>query len=251
MSTNTSLQTIYDANATAYAQFLSTPLGTLESQLFTLCITNCTGQKVLDLGGGTGLRARDALNAGAEAVDVLDISPEMMRLGQDYEKSIGRDRITWYQGDCSKSLDHLGLGSFDLVVANGIFDHATSEEELEMMWRNAAAYLKPGGKLIANRNNPRSKAAREGKYGVVFEDFREFEGGVKYRYRMRTEPVLEFESYALDVYYGGSLEIPGKFFGEFENVEWRDTEVVSRDMEFWREYLEDPILFIFTARKKG
>src|SRR5262245_45533166 len=99
----------YDQNADAYGQFIATPLGTLEQQLFDLSIRDCDGLKVLDLGGGTGLRARDALNAGAREVDVIDISPEMMRLGQEYERSIGRNRITWYHADVSKSLDHLAL----------------------------------------------------------------------------------------------------------------------------------------------
>lgn len=238
----------YDENADAYSQFITTSLGTLEQQLFDLSIKYCNGLKVLDLGGGTGLRARDALNAGAQAVDVVDISPEMMRIGQQFEKSIGRDKITWYHGDVSKSLEHLPLGPYDLVIANGIFDHAHNAEELEGMWCNAAAYLKPGGRVIANRNNPLSRAAANGKYGVMFTDFREFPGGISYRYCMATEPPLEFESIALDV-YSGSLEIPGKFFEDFKNVPWEDTPAVKVDPDFWKEYLADPILHIFEARK--
>jgi SAM-dependent methyltransferase len=241
----------YDTNADSYTQFLTTPLGTLEQQLFTLAIPPCHGFKVLDLGGGTGLRARDALNAGASAVDVVDISPSMMLQGQEYEKSINRDAITWYHGDASKSLDHLSLGPYELVIANGVFDHASNAQELEMMWRNAAAYLKPGGLLVANRNNPLSQAATQGKYGVTLTDFRDFPGGMSFRYRMATEPPLNFESIALDVYYSGSSEIPGKFFTEFQNIPWEETPVVKADPEFWKEYLEDPILYIFTARKKA
>jgi ubiquinone/menaquinone biosynthesis C-methylase UbiE len=133
MDAENAVQGNYDKNAAAYDQFAATPLGTLELQLFDLSIKDCDGLKVLDLGGGTGLRARDALNAGAQVVDVVDISREMMRLGQDYEKSIGRDCITWFYGDASKSLDHLPLGLYDMVIANGIFDHAHNAEELETM----------------------------------------------------------------------------------------------------------------------
>lgn len=241
----------YDKNAIAYDQFIRTPLGTLEKQLFDLSIKDCDGLKVLDLGGGTGLRARDALNAHAHEVDVVDISHEMMRIGQEYEKSIGRNSITWYQGDVSKSLDHLPLGPYDMVIANGIFDHAHNIEELEMMWRNAAAYLKPGGRLIANRNNPLSRSATDGKYGVVFTDFQYFPGGLSFHYRTTTDPQLDFESLALDAYSTGSLEIPGKFFKDFQNVPWEETSVVKADPEFWRSYLNDPILYIFTARKSA
>lgn len=249
MDAEKSIQGNYDDNADAYGQFIATPLGTLEQQLFDLSIKDCDGLKVLDLGGGTGLRARDALNAGAREVDVVDISPEMMRQGQEYEKSIARNRITWHHGDVSKSLDHLALGPYDMVIANGIFDHAHNAEELEVMWQNAAAYLKPGGRLLANRNNPFSPAAAHGKYGVTFTDFQHFSGGLSFRYRMATDPPLVFESIALDVYYSGSLEIPGKFFTDFQNVPWEETPVVKADPEFWKSYLADPILYIFTAKK--
>ncbi|KAK8007291.1 hypothetical protein PG989_001281 [Apiospora arundinis] len=106
-----------------------------------------------------GLRARDALGAGAAAVDLVEISPEMMRQGQAYEKAIGRDRIRWHQADVSQPLDHLHLGGgtlYDMVIANGIFEHAHDEQEFEAMWRNAAAYLKPGGLVVSNRNDPHS-----------------------------------------------------------------------------------------------
>jgi SAM-dependent methyltransferase len=239
----------YSANAAAYSQFLQTPLGQLERDLFSLSITACSGMHVLDLGGGTGLRARDALAAGARSVDVVDISPAMMELGKQHEASIGRDAINWYHADVSKPLDHLGLGPYDMVIANGIFDHAHDEAELEGMWANAAAYLKEGGKIVANRNDPFSRAAREGKYGVRFTDFEEVEGGVRYHYRTVTEPALDFESWALEAYVKKPFEIAGRFFEGFENVDWDETEVVKRDREFWREYLEEPILYIFTARK--
>jgi SAM-dependent methyltransferase len=239
----------YKQNADAYSQFLLTPLGILEQQLFELCVTNCNGMHVLDLGGGTGLRARDALKAGARSVDVVDISPDMMAQGQEYEQSIGRNKIAWYRADVSKSLDHLKLGPYDMVIANGIFDHAHDAEELEGMWKNAAKYLKPGGMVVANRNDPKSKAAVDGKYGVTFSDFKSFDGGMSFRYTMKTEPPLVFESTALDAYSSGSHEIPGQFFEDFRNVPWEDTPVVKSNLVFWREYLDDPVLYIFTARK--
>lgn len=249
MDAKSPLQSNYDQNADTYSQFLATPLGTLEQQLFDLSITDCDGYHVLDLGGGTGSRARNALKAGARTVDVVDLSPEMMRLGQKYEESLPRNCITWYQADVSKPLDDLNLGPYDMVIANGIFDHAHNAEELEGMWRNAAAYLKPEGRLVANRNNPESKVAADGKYGVTLSDFKHFSGGFSYRYRMDTNPPLEFESVALDVYYSGLLTVPEKFFEKFRNVSWAETPVVKADPGFWKAYLDDPVLFIFTARK--
>ncbi|KAF2166512.1 hypothetical protein M409DRAFT_66551 [Zasmidium cellare ATCC 36951] len=248
---NDAIEKNYATNASGYDQFINLPLGALEQQLFSLCIKNCHGLKVLDLGGGTGNRARDAIEAGATDVDVVDISPDMMRLGEEYEKSLRRDVIKWYHGDASKDLEHLGLGPYDLVIANGVFDHAQNVEELEVMWRNCAKYLKSGGLVIANRNNPKSKAAASGKYGVQLGKFEEFEGGFSYKYRMLMEPPLEFESMALEPYYGGSEEISGKYFEGFKAVPWEETEIVRSNPDFWKEYLEDPILYIFTAKKKA
>ncbi|KAK7990565.1 hypothetical protein PG990_014845 [Apiospora arundinis] len=244
----------YDDQAKAYSQFVLTPLGTLEKELFDLCIKDCGGFRVLDLGGGTGLRARDTLGAGAAAVDLVDISPEMMRQGQAYEKAIGRDCIRWHQADVSQPLDHLHLGGgtlYDMVIANGIFEHAHDEQEFEAMWRNAAAYLKPGGLVVSNRNDPHSPAAVDGKYGVVFDSFRDVPGGLAFRYRALTDPPLVFQSTALEAHYSGTFKIPGKHFEDFKNVPFEETPIVKADMEFWKLYLDQPILYIFTARKKG
>lgn len=249
MEAKNALQVNYDQNANAYSQFITTPLGTLEQQLFDLAIKDLDGLKVLDLGGGTGLRARDALKAGARCVDVVDISPEMMRMGQEHEKSIGRDRITWYQADVSKPLDHLSLGPYDMVVANGIFDHAHSTEELEGMLRNATAYLAPGGRVVANWNNPMSKSAVDGKYGVFFTDFMKFPEGIKFHYNMKTDPPLVFDSIGLYSYHTEPRGLPAKFFKDLEIVPFESTPVVAADPEFWKTYLADPILYIFSAKK--
>lgn len=258
------LQSNYDANATAYNQFLRTPLGTLESQLFALAIPPCSAFNILDLGGGTGLRARDALLLGAAHVDFVDISPEMMRLGQDFERNIGREgAIEWFQADVSENLGRqLGEeewgkereGRYDLVIANGVFDHATTRGQLEGMWANAARYLKSGGRVVANRNNPFSEAVgTEGKYGVRFEGFERLadDEGWKYTYRVvATQPELVFESYALNCYVNGEAEVAGRWFQEFQNVRWEETDVVKENKGLWKDYIADPILFIFTARKR-
>ncbi|KAK8057202.1 S-adenosyl-L-methionine-dependent methyltransferase [Apiospora saccharicola] len=172
MDDSNSVQTNYDEQAKSYSQFVSTPLGTLEKELFELCIKGCDGKKVLDLGGGTS------------SVDVIDISPEMMRHGQEYEKSIGRDRINWYQADWSAAVRH---------------------GHRERHLRTCAL----------------------------------------------TDPPLVFQSTALEAHYSDSFEIPGQYFEDFQNVPFAETPVVAAHRGFWREYLESPILYIFTASKKA
>lgn len=55
-----------------YGQYEHTPNGVLEHQLHDSALGDCAGITVLDLGGGQGLRARQAIDHGAIAVDVVD-----------------------------------------------------------------------------------------------------------------------------------------------------------------------------------
>lgn len=140
----------YDAQAGTYADYTLMPYGILETQLMASALGDCTGAHVLDLGGGTGLRARQALEAGAASVDVVDLSPEMVRVGE--EETAETLPIRWFTADVSKPLDdennHNGhlldaaiRESYDLVMANWVFDHARSIAELEGMWRWVPTYL--------------------------------------------------------------------------------------------------------------
>lgn len=62
----------HDEQAGSYGQYDATPLGLLEHQLQERALGDCEGMTVLDLGGGQGLRARQAIALGAKAVDVVD-----------------------------------------------------------------------------------------------------------------------------------------------------------------------------------
>ncbi|KAF2673338.1 hypothetical protein BT63DRAFT_153696 [Microthyrium microscopicum] len=105
--------------------------------------------------------------------------------------------------------------------------------------------------MIANQNNSLSKSAAHGKSGVVFTDLEKFTEGLKLPYRTTTNPPLDFESIALQVHFTGALEIPRKFFEALQNVLWEETPTVMACHDFWKSYLADPILYIFSARKKG
>lgn len=81
-----------------------------------------------------------------------------------------RGHIQWLEGDCSKLMEHLplqGPGSYDIVMANWLFDHAASIPELEGMWRNIAFYLKPGGHFVGARcGDIQAPSVMGGKYGI-------------------------------------------------------------------------------------
>ena len=126
----------YDSFAPKYASVEELPCSKLEGQLVRNALGNCSGLKVLDLGGGGGLHARRAIDAGASVVDVVDISSEMMKAGQEIETSLGRkDRIRWFEADVTKPVTEQANieDNYDIVMANWVFDHATSVSELRSM----------------------------------------------------------------------------------------------------------------------
>lgn len=55
-----------------YGKYVDVPFSVLEHQLHAAALGDCTGITVLDLGGGQGLCARQVIDHGAAAVDVVD-----------------------------------------------------------------------------------------------------------------------------------------------------------------------------------
>ncbi|KAI0868945.1 methyltransferase-like protein [Hypoxylon argillaceum] len=245
----------YNSQGGRYSDYITQlPLAPLETELFQTALGDCTGLTVLDLGGGSGLKAREAIDRGAVAVDVVDLSSEMMRVGQEVEKSLGRHEagvISWNTGDIAQSLTHLPLRpSYDLVLVGWTFDHAHNLAEYEGMWRNAAAYLKPGGRLVSVRVGDIRGAAWDGRYGNVSSAIQEMADGLEYRYALLMDPPVEFEASSLYISMTGNTELPEKYgFTSFSSVLPEDTSVVKADPEFWKPFIENPGFVVFHAKK--
>lgn len=62
----------HESQVDAYKQREGFPKDLLESQLQDFALGDCKGLTVLDIGGGQGLRARQVIEHGAAAVDVVD-----------------------------------------------------------------------------------------------------------------------------------------------------------------------------------
>lgn len=142
--------------------------------------------------------------------------------------------------------------SYDIVMANWVFDHAETIEDLEKMFANATAYLKPGGRLVCvHTGDPSKLVQQEGNYGSSFSNFEEVPGGLKYWVTLYgTDPPIEFSGSSMRVLYEGSFEIFEKFGLKGPQVmPVEDTETVRSDAEFWKECSEQPILRFVTARK--
>ncbi|KAM3077607.1 hypothetical protein ACMFMG_006941 [Clarireedia jacksonii] len=255
MSVSEQVKKDYDKSAAAYNDYSLLPAGQIESQLIETALGDCTGLRILDLGGGTGLHARQAIDLGATAVDLVDISPGMLKTGQETEDSLKRKNvIRFFEADVSKPLSHLSLpeNGYDIVMGNWIFSFADTVEVLEGMFRNIVTYLKPGGRFIGVRDaDPWSPIMREGKYGATCSRVEEIPGGVKYHCVLHCTPPVEFDSSSLEVIYSGSTEIYEKFgLTDITVVPYERAEVVQKDPEFWQEFLERPCLAVVQAVKK-
>ncbi|KOS23056.1 Malonyl-O-methyltransferase [Escovopsis weberi] len=257
MATLEQVRREYDSQAEGYNDISHLPRNVLKAQLLEAALGDCTGLHVLDLGGGPGLEARQAISAGAATVDIVDLSDEMLRVALETEEKLGRSgRVRGFQADATQPLAPLrarGLrDQYDLVMSNFCFDHASTRGQLEAMWRNATDLLRPGGRFVGARvSNMRSEAGTSGKYGITYKDFHDFPGGTRYRYRVHLREPIEFEVSTLELSYGGSTEIMEMCgLTEIEELPPQSAKTVRDDPEFWDLFLRDPSIAVVKAVKK-
>jgi SAM-dependent methyltransferase len=248
----------YDNVATEYVSYDDLPIAKLEAETIRKALGDCTGLKILDLGGGSGTHARQALTAGAESVDVVDVSEGMMQIGKDIETKAGRNQIRWYAADASQPLSEQGItsilpGDYDIVMANWVFDHAHTVGDLKGMWQNIALSLKPGGKFLGVRVIKQgiwAEHVKAGKYGAKYEDIDFIPGGVKCLVVLQTEPTFSFGGTMMEDSYAMINDIPRELgLVDFKAVSEKDSEVIAQNPEFWKEHLEEPLWAVITARK--
>ena len=243
----------YNELAALYDAIEELPQSLLYRDMVESALGDCTGKTVLDLGGGVGLHARKAIDLGAKLVDVVDVSTGMLDYGKGEDAKFGHEgRIRWLAGDISKPLDDLPLEkSYDITMVNWTFDHAETIDELETMWRNTSVYTKPGGKLISIRMTD-PKATKSGKYGVSFSDVQEIAGGLSYKWTAHIEPPLTCAATTMiDIMILEQAKLLARRydFAEFKMVVADDMAVVRKDLEFWKDYLDDPHFTCITAVK--
>ncbi|KAK2616643.1 hypothetical protein QQS21_000466 [Conoideocrella luteorostrata] len=248
----------YDSFARSYTSVVDLPCCQLEGELMRIALGDCTGLAVLDLGGGSGIHARHAVDAGASVVDVFDISAEMLRMGEKEEQNLGRqDRIHWYVADATQPLAKqvengaVRPDGYDIVMVNWTFDNATALSGLRGMWENAVSLLKPGGKFLGTRlRNIRAKYMSYGKYGNRFADIETIPGGVKYKVECLTEPPFSWDTTAMDATYPVTNDIPYELgLVDFREIPAEETDVVQKSLGFWEDFLNDPFFVMVTAQK--
>jgi len=252
----------YNTVATQYSSYDDLPMSDLECELIRTALGDCTNASVLDLGGGSGTHARAAISAGAARVDVVDISDGMMGVGKELAAKAGMaDKIRWATADASKSLASqggagdvvLGLGGYDIVMANWVFDHAHTVDDLKGMWSNIVSALKPGGRFVGIRivrDGIFADYVKWGKYGCKYENIEEIPGGYSCMVYLMTDPPFSFGGTMMRDSFDMINEIPtGLGMVDFGVVPAEETETIKKDPAFWKEHLEEPLFVVVTARK--
>ena len=245
----------YNEVAAIYDALEALPQAGLWREIVEYALEDCTGKTVLDLGGGTGLHARKAVDLGASTVDVVDISKGMMDFGESIEAKLGgNDKIRWFVGDMSEDLSGLPLDNqYDIVMVCWTFDHADTIPMLERMWENTAKHTKKGGKLVCIKMaDPNCTSAKEGKYGVKFSDIHDIPDGVHYVYNALTTPpmIVPATTMARSLDFEQAKELAKQYgFVDYQRVPESKLEVVKNDPEFWQLHLDDPAWICVTATK--
>jgi toxoflavin synthase len=133
--------------------------------LFRL-IGNLEGRTVLDLACGEGHYTRRLKQAGAARVLGVDISPEMIKLAEESERT-GPLGCQYSVGNAA----NLSLGErFDVVVGVYLLNYASSKAMLLDLCRTIYDHLKPGGVFVginASMSLDPAKYANYQKYGLM------------------------------------------------------------------------------------
>lgn len=248
----------YDEMANEYSTYDKLPMARLEAELIRTALGDCTGLTILDLGGGSGPYARQAVKTGARQVDVVDISDAMLQIGRDIEsKSADKEgRIRWLLADASKPLSEQDIdvspGQYDVAMVNWTFEHAQNVEELRGMWENVATGLKPGGKFIGIRIlEDGLQAGKDGKYGIAFGEVKTIPGGLECETTLLTDPPMTFPATPMEDSFKMINSIPQELgIVDFETIPPAEAEVVKNDPEFWEEHVKKPLFAVVVARKK-
>lgn len=105
----------------------------MRNLLLTWLPQDMTGRRVLDAGCGTGMLSIEAARRGAEVVGI-DVSPQLVAIGQQRLPEDVRSQITLVSGDM---LDP-ALGNFDHIVSMDVLIHYEADQIADATARLAA-----------------------------------------------------------------------------------------------------------------
>ena len=232
----------YDSIALQYQQTKNSPLRRfVESYTLLDLIGDVSRLSVLDLACGDGFYTRKVKEQGAARVLGVDISPAMIGLAEEQERSqpLGIEYV------CCDVQTMPDLGLFDLVIAAYLLHYAPGESQLVQMCERIAAHLRPGGRFVSLNENPR-------------QSLEQYAGYTQYGFNKTAEAPLrdgspitywlvsgrEMISFTAFFYDTGTYE---RVFGAagLTMVQWHQLKLseeglVNHGPEYWKEYMNNP-----------
>ncbi|MCT9092543.1 class I SAM-dependent methyltransferase [Streptomyces sp. ASQP_92] len=141
----------YDQIGEAFEGFKTLPLIQYgEVPAFLAMVGDVTGKSVIDLGGGTGFYARELKRRGASDVFCIDVSGEMIAVGEKIEESAPLG-VRYAVGDVAGMGE---VGTFDVGVAVQLFNYAEDVAAVEKLCRVVRANLAEGAEFFVFTMNP-------------------------------------------------------------------------------------------------
>jgi len=114
----------------------------------TIARRGSKGQRILDIGCGTGLLSVALAERGHEVVGV-DPAPAMLEVARARP---GGNKVRWHQGFAEPNI---AQEPFDVVVMTGhVVQHLHSDSALKQLLQTVHALLRPGGQCLFESRNP-------------------------------------------------------------------------------------------------
>ena len=201
------------------------------------------GKSILDLGCGEGFYTRKIKQRGAARVVGVDISEKMIELGgqEEAREPLGIEYIV-------NDVQELGeIGSFDMVVASYLLNHAKTKEQLLKMCQSIYVNLKPNGRFVSINNNleqPPESYPRCEKYGFTKSIFVPLREGTPITITF-INPV-DGQKFYLEDYYLSKATYEWAFRNVgFKEIRWQRPIVSPEGMqefghEFWQDFVDYP-----------
>ena len=132
----------------------------VKEAMFSICQFDVEGRRVLDLFGGTGQLGLEAKSRGAAAVDIIDASPEAIRLIRDNARLCALE-VRAIRADALGFL--ASCGCYDLVFLDPPYAAGLAEQALERV--KAFDILSKGGIILCESDVKTALPELEAPYG--------------------------------------------------------------------------------------
>jgi len=234
------MATSYDKIVEPYHQLYTSPK---QVNILPHCYLNLIGdlsnKSVLDLGCGEGFFTRKFKQKGAAKVVGVDLSQGLLAVARNQE-SQDRLGIEYLVNDI---FDLGKIGTFDLVVASYVLNHARSPEQLLKICETIYANLKPSGRFIAINNNVQQSPKTYGiceKYGFQKIISEPMKAGTAIVLKIQVEgQEMEIEDYYLSKEtYEWAFRTAGLKSMRWHKLSFPTQESHNLDREFWQDFFD-------------